>query len=192
MHPTEIQLAEIAGWRALLTEAQHAARAYLPPGVEGYVVRLLYRTIGRPDANLADDAGDFIERFATLASRAEHDAVTVGDQSLVFAGLFPEQAIRKGIPLAYFVQVGIHAYRDYAAASVDSGVRASYIALADHFVAALDVLHTLRERQQNAPCIDALNAHQLWAEVGSSHAWQVLRRLTNGLPGRCPPHFLRH
>lgn len=191
MNPTEIRLAEVAGWRALLTEAQHLARIYLATDIEEYLVRLLYQFIGQPGETVARDAQAFIERLSTLRGRGADSLLVVGEESLVFAGLFPEQAIRKGIPITYFVQVGVNAYRETAAGLPPGANRNTCVEMADRFVDVLDVLHTLREMQTTLPCIDGLNAYQLWREAGSSHAWQVLRQLTSAFPG---PHAsdIRH
>jgi hypothetical protein len=183
MYSNEIQLAEVAGWRALITEAQHVARIYLAPNIEHYLIRLLYLAVGQPGGSVENDAQAFIERLAARRATDTQELLAVADESLIFAGFFPEQAIRKGIPIIYFVQVGMNAYREYAATQTTN---TTYAALADQFVDLLDVLHTLRELRQEAPCIDPLNAYQLWREVGSSHAWQVLRQATSALPSAHP------
>jgi len=180
----ELQLSELAGWRALLTEAQHVARVYLAPAIEDYLVRLLARAVGLP-GGLEQDAQAFVERLAVRANPRQA-LVAVGDECLLFAGLFPEQAIRKGIPITYFVQVGVNAYREYAAGQREASMRVIYATLATQFVDLLDVLHTLRELEQTTPCIDAMNAYQLWRETGSTHAWQVLQQFTSGSPSLHP------
>lgn len=186
MYANEIQLAEVAGWRALLTEAQHVARVYLAPEVEDYLLRLLYQTVGQAGDHIETDPPAFVERMARWRATAPHELLAVGDESLIFAGLFPEQAIRKGIPITYFVQVGVNAYREFAATQREAAAGITYTTLANQFVDLLDVLHTLRELQQDTPCIDPLNAYQLWHEVGSSHAWQVLRQFTSASPSLHP------
>lgn len=184
MYSNEIQLAEVAGWRALLTEAQHVARVYLAPAIEDYLLRLLYQVVGQADRG-NETARILVEHPAECRPTA-HALLTVGDESLIFAGLLPEQAIRKGIPITYFVQIGVNAYRELATLQSEASVGIIYTTLAVQFVDLLDVLHTLRELRQDTPCIDPLNAYQLWREVGSSHAWQVLRQFTSGLPGLHP------
>ncbi len=180
--PTQdLHIAEIAGWRALLTEAQHVARLYLEPALEDYLVRLLFQMIGEPHGKVADDAAAFVERLAQRRIAAG-TLVEVANESLLFGGLFPEQAIARGIPIAYFVHVGKNAYREITSQQIEPNARELYARLADSFVTLLDVLHTLRELQQDSPCIDALNAFQLWRELGSSHAWQVLQQFTSGTP----------
>ncbi len=185
----DLLVAEVAGWRALLTTAQHRAHIFLPAGVEQYLVRLLYGALGQPGADSVTDTVSFFERLATR-SAASASAANVGDQCLLFAGLFPEHAIRKGIPLTYLVQVGANAYREQGAQAADSTIRTNLVALADHFVALLDVLHTLRELQQENSCIDPLNAHDLCTTVGSAHARHVLQRVTSGFPAAA--NLVRH
>lgn len=176
----DLCLAEVAGWRALLTTAQHSVGTYLPAIVDDYVIRLLYQAVGQPAENLDACATAYVQRTLMKCQQAPNLA-TLGDQSLLLAGLFPEHAIRNGIPLTTFVQIGVNAYGEYAATAGDPS-RAIYSAMAECFVTVLDALHTLRALAQKDPVIDALNAYQLWQETGSAHAWQVLRRLTLSLP----------
>ncbi len=174
----ELHLTEAAGWRALLTEAQLVARTYLSEDVEEHLVWILYKYLGIPGE------GDDSLALTMLQSLLQHeptcveDLPVIGDQCLLFAGLFPEHAIRKGIPITYFVQLGRHAYHK---SSID-GDGASYVDLCDDFVAIMDVLHTLRELRNGQPCIDAMNAYHLWNDAGSTHAFEVLRRFTPALP----------
>lgn len=176
----DLQLPEAAGWRGLLTQAQQNARVYLPEHVEEYLVCLLYRMLGS-----AGESRQLSARFARqlLAGGDAHarNLAAVGDQCLLFAGLFPDHAIRQKIPLSYFVQMGSHAYREHAASQRGED-RAIYQALAEHFVGTLDALLGIRELNEGGPCIDGLNAFQLWSESGSSHGWHRLRQMTNSLP----------
>lgn len=189
MPRVDLTVAEIAGWRALLTEAQLAAKVFLSEAVEEYVVCLLYRALGRP--GVADERLGYIEQLIEQGLHEQRDHAAAGDQCLLFAGMFPEHAIRKGIPITYFVQLGQHAYRESAARAGADANRAVFPQLAAQFVSMMDVLQTLRELHQDAPCIDALTAYHLWHEAGSAHAWQVLRQLTPALPATGSNH-LRH
>lgn len=177
----DLQLAETAGWRALLTIAQQNAQIFLPEGLEEYVVALLYRSLG----SAGSASGARTARFARQlveGTRADHeDLASVGDHCLLFSGLFPDHAIRNSIPVNYFVQVGRQAYQDHAT-RVGGGERALYRALAAQYVPMLDIFLTMREEGDDRPCLDGLNAYQLWREAGSHHGWQVLRQLTPALP----------
>lgn len=187
MQRVDLHLSEIAGWRALLTEAQMVAKLYLPESVEEYVLCLLYRTIGQPPRTEYDHSVGFLERLFQAHPNVVGDLRSIADQCLVFSGLFPEHAIRKRIPITYFVQLGQNAYLEHAARFKQAISRE----LGEHFVAIMDILQTTRELNSGEPCIDALNAYHLWRDAGSTHAWQVLRRLTPALPAQ-GDNTLRH
>lgn len=173
----ELHIAETAGWRALLTHAQAAAGLQLTPAVEEHLIGVLYRHVGARTA-VADFDNGLLDRLDRILGADTSDPVAVGDQCMLSAGLFPDQAIRKGIPLTYFVQVGRNAYREYASRHES----AMHALLSNEFVTAMDVLQTLRLLQSGEPCIDGLNAFHLWHDMGSSHGWRVLRSLTGALP----------
>lgn len=178
----ELHLPEAAGWRGLLTQSQQHSHAFLPEAVEEYAVCLLYRMLGSAGENRALSAR-FARQLLSAGNSNARDLAAVGDQCLLFAGLFPEHAIRQRIPLSYFVQMGQHAYREHAA-KLRGEERAIYQALGEHFVATLDVLLGIRELNEGGPCLDGLNAFQLWSEAGSSHGWHTLRQMTDSLPAR--------
>ena len=169
-----------------MTLAQQSAQIFLPDALEEYAVALLYRALG--SAGSADSA--HTARFARQlveGTRADHeDLASVGDHCLLFSGLFPDHAIRNSIPVNYFVQVGRQAYQDHAT-RVTGTERALYQALAGQYVRILDILLTMREQGAERPCLDGLNAYQLWREAGSHHGWQVLRQLTHALPASSTP-----
>lgn len=177
----DLQLAETAGWRALLTLAQQNAQIFLPERLEEYVVALLYRSLGSAGSAGSARTARFARQLVE-GTRADHeDLASVGDHCLLFSGLFPDHAIRNSIPVNYFVQVGRQAYQDHAT-RVAGGERALYRALAAEYVPMLDIFLTMRETGDDSPCLDGLNAYQLWREAGSLRGWQVLRQLTAALP----------
>ena len=177
----DLQLAETAGWRALLTLAQQNAQIFLPEPLEEYVVGLLYRALGSAGSSTGSCTARFARQLVE-GTRADHeDLASVGDHCLLFSGLFPDHAIRNSIPVNYFVQVGRQAYQDHAT-RVGGEERALYRALAAQYVSVLDILLTMREDGTEGPCLDGLNAYQLWREAGSYQGWRVLRQLTPSLP----------
>ena len=181
----ELQVAEAAGWRALLTYGQQSARTFLLREAENYLVALLYRRLGSTASNDREQSLRFARQLVNDNRTNSQDLGAVGDHCLLFAGLFPEHAMRQGTPLASFVQVGQQAWRDHAARL--SGEDAErYRQLAGEYIRMLDVLLAVRQMNNPGPCIDALNAWQLWQETGSVHGWHVLRQLTPSLPGATP------
>jgi hypothetical protein len=177
----ELQLAETAGWRALLTLAQQGAQTFLSEALEEYVVALLFRSLGSAANGTGMRTARFARQLVAGTQANSQDLVSVGDHCLLFAGLFPEHAIRQRIPVTYFVHVGQQAFRDYAA-RIEGAERDLYRELATHYVRILDVFLTMREATEEGPFLDGLNAYQLWREAGSVHGWQVLRQLTPALP----------
>lgn len=177
----DLHLPEAAGWRGLLTQAQQRTGAFLPEAVEEYVVCLLYRMLGSASAELSLRSAGFARQLLNAGAANARNLAAVGDQSLLFAGLFPDHAIRQRIPLSYFVQMGQHAYREHAS-TVSAPERTLFHALGERFVPTLDVLLNIRELNEGGPCLDGLSAFQLWSEAGSSHGWHTLRQMTSALP----------
>ncbi len=176
----ELHIAETAGWRALLTHAQIAGGVCVSPAVEEHMIAMLFRHLGA-QLSQGDMDNDLIDQLEQMITGNTANLATIGDQCLVLAGLFPEHAIAKGIPVTYFVQLGRNAYRDYAARHHTK----IHQLLGEEFVLAMDTLQTVRLLQNGEPCIDGFNAYHLWRELGSSSGWRVLRGLTASLPASC-------
>jgi hypothetical protein len=176
----ELHISATTGWRALLTQAQHTAGLRLTQLVEEHLVRMLFCYVGA-DISPTDMENGLLDRFERIANGDSRKPGVVGDQCLLYSGLIPEHAIRKGLPVAYFVELGRDAYRQSSSA-VNAPI---YTALADEFVCAMDTLQTLRVLQSGQPCIDGFNAFSLWHDLGSTHSWHVLRSMTAGLPASC-------
>lgn len=173
-------------WQVLVRDAARGARRRLGPEVEGYLVRLLVRVASRPE---------LIPRVppATLAkSRVREDWRSdrlrdVGDQCLLFAGLFPDQAARPQLPMSYFVNLGCSAYQLLGGAPGRRG--ALYRALAHRFSAVTDVLRALRSLVPQRALPDPLDAYELWDGTGSPGARRLLleaRRVRAATPGPHP------
>ncbi|MGE4617202.1 MAG: hypothetical protein AAEJ43_09320 [Gammaproteobacteria bacterium] len=114
MESCNLHIVETAGWRALLTHAQIAGGVRISPAAEEYMLSMLFRQIGVEMLGVGPKTG-LLDRLNQMLMADTVDPALIGDQCLWVAGLFPENAIRKGIPVAYFVQVGRNAYREYAA-----------------------------------------------------------------------------
>jgi hypothetical protein len=177
MRSGELHIAQTTGWRALLTHAQFASGVHLPSPIEEFLVSLLYRYIGR-EMTCDDLENGLRDRLDRIFSADVTDQAVVGDQCLLFAGLLPDQAVSRGVPLSYFVRLGRTAYCEYGAkhASVIHAM------LGEAFIHCMDTLQTVRALQSGKPCIDGLTAYHLWRELGSQHGWRVLRAMSSALP----------
>ncbi len=179
MQIIDIHLAEMAGWRALLSKAQFVAKLELHTMLEEYLVRMLYRTTRDPMPVSYDEPSDYIRAVVGRPIKDPEDLRVVGDRCLMFAGLFSEHAIGKDVSIAYFVKIGQAAYQEFGQYAGDP----VFWMLSEFFVDVMDVLQTLREVEHDNSCIDPLNAYQLWHDTGSAHAWTTLQRITSALPG---------
>ena len=167
-----IRTRESAAWHALMTKSQAISKIQLPETIETYVSRLVIRAM-----TLAPEE-KYSKNIYAAADIEEGELHMIGDECLMLAGLMPEKAIREDIPVSYFVDT---AFRAYSQLGIDSG-EIIYQLLAEHIVDCIDVLHTLREIDVGTPCLDPLNAFELWQDAGSNHAWQYLTATTDAYP----------
>ena len=179
MQTVDIHLAEMAGWRALLTEAQYVAKMELHAQLEEYLVSMLYRTTRPLGPAILDGPPPALSAEQSDPNGNVENLRAIGDHCLLSAGLFPEYAVQKNVPIAHFVYVGRAAYQEFGHASEEP----TFLMLAEFFVDIMDVLQTLRDVENHDLKIDPLNAYQLWYDTGSVSAWNALQRFTHSLPG---------
>jgi hypothetical protein len=53
-----------------------------------------------------------------------------------------------------------------------------YANLAEHFVILMDIMHCMREINENIAAIDLSQAEELWQDTHSLHALNVIRKAT--------------
>ncbi|MFT4561355.1 MAG: hypothetical protein ACI9BW_001096 [Gammaproteobacteria bacterium] len=178
MQSIDIHLTEMAGWRAVLSKAQFLARTEFDPLIEEYLIGLLFRTL---------KTSSFGESNSPMQSFQVHDDNpfadfddfrSIGDHCLLYAGLFPEQAILRNLPISYFARVGRLAYAESARLEDDP----IFEMLATSFVEIMDVLLVLREIEHEAKSMDLMSAYHLWRDTGSARAWRTLISQTASLP----------
>ena len=188
MKPLVLQPTDLAQWHALVAEAQAACELSLDEALESYLVFLLMRFAGRADLARRIMAVEFLE--------AQRDSVTqvdrlrdVGDQCLLFSGLFPQLAERRLVRVSYFVGLGRSAY-DQLAVLLDRKRDALYGRLADAFVPVMDVLQAMRGLA-GEPVLQPLAAAELWADTGSRGAYREILANGDSLPMASQPRH-RH
>ncbi len=169
-----------AAWHRLVKDAEQRASCELGEASESYLVFLLMRYLQRPEIVRAVLALNFL-RATQDQGRSRGEALQeVGDQCLIFAGLFPEQAYRRRVRVSYFIELGRAAY-DAAAGEHKRGYARLYAELAETFVHLTDVLRALRGAD-NHPVHAALLAAEHWSETGSPAALRELARYTDAIP----------
>lgn len=179
-----LQPTATAQWHALVHDAQRACRCALDEELESYLVFLLMRFAADPELAARVMALEYLRGVGTRGRERADRLRAVGDQCLLYSGLFPRRAERRLVRTSYFVNLGRTAYQDLAD-SVTRGAYALFGRLAAGFVPLMDVLQTMRELD-GRPCPDLLGSAELWQDTGSVRAFRALVRATGGLPAPRP------
>ncbi len=180
LHPTPT-----AQWRAIVHEAQAAADRHLDEDLESYLVFLLMRFTDRPEMVNAVLALEFLSGVASLGSLRQERLRDVGDQCLIYSGLFPRQAERRCVNIGYFVGMGRTAYQQLSDVMRHQHSEL-FGQLAQAFVALMDVLQMIRELGEGRPSLDLLRAMESWSATGSRYALHVLQGATDATPVLTP------
>lgn len=182
MQPLVLHPTSTAQWRDLVQEAARHADRPLDEDVESYLVFLLMRFTA--DAALASRtmALEYLESLLASGRERRDRLRDVGDQCLLFSGLFPQVARRRRVRVHYFVELGRGAY-DQLAAEAAHSLAAIFRALAEGFVPLMDVLQAMRRMGDGGhPLLDPLEAFELWDATGSREARAQLARHTTAVP----------
>ena len=178
-----IQPTSTAQWHALVSEAESAANCVLSEDLESYLVFLLMRFASNPHMLARVIALDYLNNTST-EGRTRHEKLRdVGDQCLLFSGLFPKQAERRMVKVSYFVDLGRSAYQQLSD-TITSKNTEIYASLSRDFVSLMDILQTMRELQGSRSVLTPLHAYELWNDTGSRHAFKIIRGLTDACPVR--------
>jgi hypothetical protein len=179
MKPLVLQPTDVAQWHALVNEAQVACQCNLDEPLESYLVFLLMRFVERPDLAGRVMALEFLQA-QQKTGRITMQLRDVGDQCLLFSGLFPQVAERRLVKVSYFVDIGRAAY-DQLASRLDRHSDRLYGRLAEAFVPIMDVLQAMRGLSGET-VLQPLAAAELWADTGSQSALRCLGETTGSLP----------
>jgi hypothetical protein len=171
-----LHTSETAHWYALVSEAEASARCALAKETESYLVLTLMRMTQGPALGRKCLAMSYLEGIFKQGRQRVESLREVGDQCLILAGLFPDHARRRSVPVSYYVRLGQRAYGELAAHDNLFGQ------LSQAFVSLMDILQNIRESDDGQRCLDPLEAHDLWFATGSHHAYSILREATRALP----------
>ncbi len=163
-------------WHSLVVEAEDRANCALDETLESYLVFTLMRFTQRPEFLGRIMALDFLNGCNEQGQRRHDDLRDVGDQCLLFSGLFPKVAQRRLVRVSYFVNLGRSAYQQLHDEQRTLGTEL-YGQLASDFVAMMDVLLAIRslDRDITTP-LSPLEAFELWEDTGSGQALNTLQQ----------------
>lgn len=167
-------------WQDLIKAAEDRCSVNLEEDLEVYLTVLLARYVNKPEVAKQILAEAFLEALNHSAQHRVTSLQTVGDQCLIFAGLFPRAAARKHVNIAYFVDMGRSAYSAISKAANDL-----FACLALHFVVLMDVLQSIGPHEQ---ILLPLEAYDQWNAVGSRRAYKILQEYSKAIPLRTGKH----
>lgn len=159
-------------WQKLIRDAQSELVSELGEELESYLVFTLMRHAQDGDLAHRVMSLSYLESLAAKGMVKQEGLRDVGDQCLLIAGLFPERAKRRMVPVSYFVNLGRGAYRDLSEA-VRAGMALLYRELAEGFTSLVEVLLAVRRLSGSVPPCSvadlARGSTQHWSPPGQAH-----------------------
>lgn len=176
-------------WQKLVQAAGDQCQCHLDEELESYLVHMLIRHID--DADLADTviAPRYLEGLLAQGQSGIQQLQTVGDQCLLFSGLFPKRSRRRLVKASYYVDVGRSAYSQLSD-RLKQAYAQLYHKLSLHFVEMMDILQALRATS-NCEELDSLLLIDYANDSNSQYAKKLLQeRFKHSL--HHPPKGLKH
>ncbi len=162
-------------WQGLVAEAEQESELVLGHEVEGYLVMTLIRYQGYAQLQSHVLALDYFNAHHQSGQQQRQQRLQqLGDISLLFSGLFPEQADRRMVGQDYFIKMGRSAYGAAAAGAARATARI-YSTLAERFITVSRVLRVVHDYTTDSRP-NLLEAWDLWSGLRDHEAWQRLTR----------------
>lgn len=167
-------------WHCLVNEAQQSTGLKLGEELESYLVFLLMRYTDKPEMATSVLALDYLEGANLLGQLRQDRMRDVGDQCLLYSGLFPERAERRRVRVSYYVDLGRSAYHT-AADATQQALSQLFANLASQFVQVMDTLQAMRGINGEEQGLTPILAFELWQDTGSIQAKRTLSGVTQGV-----------
>lgn len=160
-------------WQELVKEAAEYNGVNLDEELESYLVFLLMRYMEETSLASKVMALEYLRGAQQHGAERNESMRDVGDQCLLFSGLFPKLAERRQVKISYYVKLGRSAYASLADLT-QSAIAKMYANLADSFVSLMDTLLAIRYMNDRADGLEPLLAYELWQDTQSRHAKRIL------------------
>jgi hypothetical protein len=153
-------------WEEVVKEAESRCAVKLDYTLEVYLVSLLARYTDKPEIAKRIFANALL--MAMEKAECERGVLLqqVGDECLIFSGLFPRAAKSKNVNIGYFVDIGRSAYGQISTKTGDL-----FGSLAVRFVQLMDILQSIKP----GPDLLPLEAFEQWEAVRSQRAFKILQ-----------------
>jgi hypothetical protein len=129
------------------------------------------RYLSRPDMTQRIMALDFLAAMQQDEPGRSGSLRDVGDQCLLYSGLFPRRVERRRVRVSYYVDLGRSAYQSLAASL--QNMAQLFDRLAEDFVVAMDTLQSIRVMANQTNGLTALQSYELWQATQSRVARQA-------------------
>jgi len=171
--PTINATTPVAQWRDLVKEAMSYTGINLNEELESYLVFLLMRYMQETSLTSKVMALEYLRGLQSPSSERNERMRDVGDQCLLFSGLYPKQAERRQVKISYYVKLGRSAYSSLAGYT-QSAIATMYSNLADSFVALMDTLLAMRCMNDATMKLEPIMAYELWQDTQSQQAKRMM------------------
>jgi hypothetical protein len=155
-------------WHSIVQEAESQCSTHLHVELESYLVFLLMKYLTKPELAKRIMASEYLQSLAAHPNKRRVALQTVGDECLLFSGLFPKQAHKRLVKISYFISLGKVAYTSISHSKSDL-----FGSLALHFVPIMDILQTITQAD-----LLPLEAYDLWNDTQSPRALAMLKEYT--------------
>ena len=170
-------------WHDLVKDAESYNGVQLDEEMESYLVFLLMRYTQQPELGAKVMALEYLHGANSVGNLRQEKMRDVGDQCLLFSGLFPRRAERRRVKVSYYVNLGRSAYHTVSE-HTQSAMAKMFGHLAESFVELMDTLQAMRCVSQQGHEMDAMAAFEQWQSTNSQHAQRVLSITTSATPVR--------
>ena len=155
-------------WHHLVSEVQFTSGIQLSEALESYLVFLLIRFTEKPELASAVLAEEYLQSLQALGCEQRETLRDVGDKCLIFAGFFPERALRKQVSDEYFTEMGRLAYGMLA--NIPEAQRfGPYVDLHEKFISLKDLLASMHQQEDGAKLTGQLDMSLLDFSFQSYH-----------------------
>jgi len=173
-----LESSSTAQWQKLVLEAEASCELPLNEELESYLVFLLMRHTEKPEIASNIMAMDFFNSLSASGQIQQDKLRDVGDQCLIFSGLFPKLAEKRMVKISYFANIGVSAYHTLAD-TCQTQLSDFYHLLAEEFIRLMDILQVIRNMNKSAENLSLIEAIELWGDTNSQMALQTVRANTD-------------
>jgi len=173
MSQVQTEQTATAQWQNLVRDAARFNGVNLDEELESYLVFLLMRYMQEPSLASKVVALEYLNGVQAQGCEREEMMRDVGDQCLLFSGLFPKLAERRLVKISYYVNIGRSAYLNLSELT-QAALANMYNNLSQSFVILMDTLQAIRNMNSTERLLEPLVAYELWQDTNSNQAQHAL------------------